>query len=279
MQKKHSNIVKPLIRAQSLLITSAMLFQASPANSQEFSKCLRVEKTKSAGKVIERTRLKTVVGLECPKSFLKIIDSAEIKALAGATGANGLPGATGASGAIGATGATGATGANGLPGATGAMGATGATGATGASNDGLGTIVFTGSAANLPQGDNSQGYFRPSGYTPEFGGNTAALGSQIIPNACEVTSFSAYLPNGAPAKDYIFTLAINGVDSSSTCTITTGGLPPLPDPLDRSCSSGGTPVRIEANDRVSIKVEAPGPTGAFASPAHFAFSCSLLPDS
>jgi hypothetical protein len=194
--------------------------------------------------------------------------------IAGPTGPTGAPGITGAAGATGATGGIGPTGQAGTVGNAGATGAAGATGPPGPTGDagGSGPIGLTG-----PTG--AQGPTGPTGSASSistsllFSGGASNLSNGNFVGVADDTSIEAKVQQvmavggtftgltcfivTPPSADLTFTLRKNGADTTLTCTIPSG----------LNSASGTGSVAFSVGDLIDIRCPSsnvPASAGSFA---------------
>ena len=162
----------------------------------------------------------------------------------GEKGDHGDTGAQGQQGVQGDQGDTGATGAQGTKGDTGATGAAGAAGAAGP-----GGLLFTSGGSNIGGGT----YLSTTGLQAS---NAEGLAQQILATSqtAVATSCAITKANGAQR---VFTLRLNGADSSLTCTIPQGAVK----------GSGTGSVSLSAGDLVDVKAPATMDSGTAGSVA------------
>ena len=160
------------------------------------------------------------------------------RALQGATGSQGATGATGPQGATGAAGATGASGATGQAGATGSQGATGATGPTGPPG---GPTVISGAVTFVDPADTAG--FIGIGGEQNVASTVAVAGSQT-PAAGTISGFRGHLTSSA-AGTVVFTLFVNGVATSVSCSIAAGSA---------TCLDGTHTVTVAAGDTIAVGI-------------------------
>jgi hypothetical protein len=171
--------------------------------------------------------------------------AAGLRGVSGGVGASGEPGATGATGpqgpaggveARGPTGPAGPPGAQGVTGATGPQGATGATGVTGAQ----GATGATGSGAVMG-GSGTAVTASTSAFTGLSSQGPEVEVEHIMPATQTFTKFFCF--SSAAGTD-VFTVRVNGVSHSGTCTYAGGG----------TAVSASVSIALTAGDLFDVQV-------------------------
>ena len=146
-----------------------------------------------SGNINLSKQFQTVKRNTCPKGYVKLINTDELKGVQGPTGPQGVKGEkgdTGAQGPRGEKGEKGTTGAQGVQGPKGDTGATGATGAQGPKGDSCiedgylpSDTTITGIIGNFIEGEKFVTFISPAHHEFQIGGEQECEGSVDNPTA------------------------------------------------------------------------------------------------